>query len=129
MVLSFDGKCVLCNGFVRFVMRHDSNRRLRFASSGTPAGAAIFGAYGQDPDHPVSVVLVDGEQRYGESEAIIRTIEALGGVWRLAAVARAVPRIVRDAAYRYIAANRYRWFGRLDSCPVPDAASAERFLT
>lgn len=129
MVLSFDGNCVLCNGFVRFVMRHDAHRRLRFASSGTPAGAAIFRAYGQDPDNPVTVVLVDGEQRYGESEAILRAVAALGGIWRLALLGRVIPRGLRDAAYRYVAANRYRWFGRLDHCPVPDAATAERFLT
>jgi len=129
MVVSFDGVCVMCNGFVRFLARHDRNRRLRFASSGSNAGAAAFRAVGQDPDRPFSVVLVDGEQRYVESDAIIRSITALGGIWRLAGAARIVPRFVRDATYRIIARNRYRWFGRLDQCPLPDPALGDRFLT
>lgn len=128
MVLAFDGICVLCNGFVRFLMRHDRLERLRFASSGSVGGAAIFAATGQDSSNPVSVVLVDGDSRYLESDAIIRAVMALGGMWRLFAVVRIVPRPLRDAGYRFVARRRYRWFGKLDSCPLPGAAAAGRFL-
>lgn len=128
MVLAFDGICVLCNGFVRFLIRHDPSERFHFASSTSAAGSAIFAAEGQDPDNPVSVVLVDGERRYVESDAIIRALIALGGIWRVAALARIVPRPLRDAGYRFVARNRYRWFGRLDSCPLPNSALANRFL-
>ena len=129
MVLSFDGICVLCNGFVRFLAARDRQGRLRFASSESPAGSAIFIADGQDPNHPVTVVLVDGERRYVESEAIIRSVAALGGAWRLAAIVRVVPGFLRDAIYRLIARNRYRWFGRLDRCPLPGANLVDRFMT
>lgn len=128
MILAFDGVCVLCNGFVRFLIERDHRLRLRFASSATGAGAAIFAAAGQDANNPVSVVLVDGKQRYLESEAIICAVGALGGVWQAAALLRIVPRPLRDAAYRWIARRRYRWFGRLDACPVPAHAIAERFV-
>lgn len=128
MVLAFDGICVLCNGFVRFLIRHDPSEQFHFASSTSAAGSAIFAAEGQDPDNPVSVVLVDGERRYIESDAIIRALIALGGIWRVAALARIVPRPLRDAGYRFVARNRYRWFGRLDSCPLPNSALANRFL-
>ena len=129
MVLAFDGICVLCNGFVAFLLRRDRHGHLRIASSGTPAGAAIFAAAGQDPHNPATVVLVDGAHSHIESEAIIRAVAALGGAWRLVVVARIVPRFLRDAVYRFVARNRYRWFGRLDRCPLPRAEWGDRFLT
>ena len=128
MLIAYDGVCVLCNGFVRFLLRHDRQGRLRFASSATAAGAAIFARAGQDADNPASVVLVDGELRYFESEAIIRAVEALGGGWRAASILRIAPRSLRDAAYRLVARNRYRWFGRLGTCPRPDPNWADRFV-
>jgi predicted DCC family thiol-disulfide oxidoreductase YuxK len=129
MVLSFDGICVLCNGFVRFLAPRDRHGRLRFASSTSAAGAAVFASCGQDAANPATVVLVDGEHSYIESEAIIRAIMALGGGWRLIAVVRAVPRPLRDAAYRAVARNRYRWFGKLDRCSLPGARWADRFVS
>lgn len=128
MILAFDGVCVLCNGFVDFLIRRDPHRRLRFASSTTPAGAAIFAATGQDAAYPVSVILIDGQRRYVQSAAIIRTVEQLGGRWRAVGLLRAVPAIVRDAIYGWVARRRYGWFGRLDACPVPTGATADRFL-
>lgn len=129
MILAFDGVCVLCNGFVRFLLRRDRARRFRFASSDTAKGAAIFAADGQDPSAPISVVLVEGETRWRDSEAIIRAVVALGGRWRAAALLRLVPRPLRDAAYRWVARHRYGWFGRTDACPVPAPGWADRFLT
>ena len=128
MILAFDGICVLCNGFVRFLTRRDRAAALQFASSSSAAGAAIFAAAGQDPGNLVSVVLVDGEHRYTESEAIIRAVMALGGGWRLAGTLRLVPRVLRDATYRFVARHRFAWFGKLDQCPLPGAAMAARFL-
>lgn len=128
MIIAFDGVCVLCNGFVRFLVRRDRRAVLRFASSHSPAGAAIFAETGQDWATPVSVVLVDGSRRTVESDAIIGAVTALGGGWRLAAALRLLPRPLRDVGYRWVARHRYRWFGKLDSCPVPDPAWAARFV-
>lgn len=129
MILAFDGVCVLCNGFVRFLLRRDRAQAFRFASSDSPAGAAIFAADGQDAANPISVVLVEGDQRWRNSEAIIRAVMALGGGWRAAALLRIVPRPIRDAAYRWVARHRYGWFGRTDACPAPAPGWADRFLT
>ena len=129
MILAFDGVCVFCNGFVQFLIRRDPRRRLRFASSTSPAGAALFAASGQDAANPLSVVLVDGERRYAQSAAIIRAIELLGGGWRAAGLLRIVPAIARDAIYGWVARHRYGWFGRLDTCPVPTSATADRFVS
>jgi len=129
----FDGVCNLCHGFVQFVIRHDAAGRFRFASLQSAAGQALLAAAGQphlaapsaDPD---SVVLVAGGRVYTHSAAVLRIAGHLGGAWRLAAVGWLVPRAWRDALYRYVARNRYRWFGRQESCLLPTPALRARFL-
>jgi predicted DCC family thiol-disulfide oxidoreductase YuxK len=128
MIIAFDGVCVLCNGFVRFLLRRDRAGKFRFASSGSRAGVEIFAALGQTPDALTSVVLIDGDRRYTDSDAALRAVAALGGAWRWVAVLRLVPRVLRDGGYRLVARNRYRWFGRTDTCPLPDPVWRDRFL-
>jgi predicted DCC family thiol-disulfide oxidoreductase YuxK len=129
----FDGVCNLCNGFVQFVIRHDSPGRFHFAALQSAAGQALLAAHGQpnlaasaaDPD---SVVLVDGGHVYTHSTAVLRIAKHLGGIWQLAAVGWLLPRAWRDALYRYVAQHRYRWFGRQESCLLPTPALRGRFL-
>lgn len=128
MLIAFDGICVLCNGFVRFLIRRDPEARLRFTTNQSETGAALFAEAGQDARAPTSVILVDGQARYFESDAALRAIAALGGGWRLVSFFRIVPRVLRDTVYRFVARNRYRWFGKLDSCPLPPAEWRERFV-
>jgi predicted DCC family thiol-disulfide oxidoreductase YuxK len=128
MVIAFDGICVLCNGFVRFLLRRDKHHRLQFTTNRSEAGAAIFAATGQQPEKPVSVVLVNDGQYFTESTAALHAIAALGGAWRLVMLFRIVPAPLRDSIYRRVARNRYRWFGKLDHCPVPQREWADRFL-
>lgn len=129
MVIAFDGICILCNRFVAFLLRHDHAATLRFTINQSPYGAEIFARTGQNPAEPVSVIAVDGDHIHTESDAAIAAIAALGGTWRLVRAARLVPRPLRDAAYRFVAARRYRWFGKLDTCPLPDPRFTDRFLT
>lgn len=128
MVIAFDGVCVLCNGFVRFLLRRDRYGRMRFATHQSAAGAALFAATMQNTASPISVVLADGGNLYLESEAALRAIVALGGGWRVAAVLRCVPLPLRNAAYRWVARNRYHWFGKHEVCAVPEPDWARRFL-
>ena len=137
-VIVFDGVCVLCNGWVRFLLRHDRRERYRFAAMQGDSGRALLVANGLDPDDPVSFLLVeydliDRDARASprvstDTDAMRRVLMGLGGVWRIAAVTALLPRRVRDPLYRLVARNRYRWFGRHDACPVPDPAQARRFL-
>lgn len=127
MVVVFDGVCNVCNGFVRFLLRRDPEGRLSFASAQSEYGAAVLADMGERPDDPSTIVLIDGERRYLRSEAVLRAVAALGGVWRVALAGLIVPRFVRDAAYTGFARRRYRWFGRTDVCQAPDPRWRERF--
>jgi predicted DCC family thiol-disulfide oxidoreductase YuxK len=132
-VIVFDGVCVLCNGWVRFLLARDRRQRYRFAPMQGDAGRALLMAHGLNPDDPVSFLLVEYDRGpvprvSTESLAVLRVVAGLGGVWRLAAIARPVPPALRDRAYRVLARHRYRWFGRHQACVVPSAEHAGRFL-
>lgn len=126
-VIVFDGVCVLCNGWVTFLLEHDREGRYRFASMQSEAGRALLAGHGLDPDDPASFLLVDGAHAWTDSDAIRRVLTGLGGVWRLADVIAVVPRAVRDPLYRWLARNRYRWFSTT-ACRVPTEEERARFL-
>ena len=125
-VIVFDGICVICNGWVRLLLKRDHGR-YRFASMQSPAGRALLLAHGLDADDPSSFLLVEQGRAFTDSDAIVRVLAGLGGAWKIAALLVLVPRFVRDPLYRLIARNRYRWFGTT-SCTVPSEAERSRFL-
>jgi predicted DCC family thiol-disulfide oxidoreductase YuxK len=126
-IIVFDGICVLCNGWVRFLLKHDRVGRYRFAAMQSDAGRALLAGHGLDPDDPASFLLVDGHRAWTDSDAIRRVLMGLGGAWRLALGIALVPRGVRDPLYRWIARHRYRWFG-MTACRVPTEEERARFL-
>ena len=131
-IILFDGVCNLCNGFVQFVIRHDAAGRFRFAALQSAAGQAVLTTHGLDAAtvaaEPDSVLLQQGGQLYSHSEAVLRIAQGLGGPWRALLLGRLLPRPWRDAAYRFVARHRYRWFGRQDSCSLPTPELKARFL-
>jgi len=127
-ILVFDGVCLLCSRWVRFILRHDRAARYRFASMQSATGQALLRRHGLDPEDPNSLLLVEGDHAATDSDAILRVLSGFGGFFRLWAMLRAVPRAVRDPAYRWLARNRYRWFGRSATCWLPEPGYARRFL-
>jgi predicted DCC family thiol-disulfide oxidoreductase YuxK len=132
-VIVFDGVCVLCNGWVDFLLRYDRLQRYRFAAMQGDAGRRLLADNGLDPDDPMSFLLIEYDRGPApristDSDAVRRVLVGLGGLWRVAALSVLVPRGLRDLLYRLIARNRYRWFGRHDACLVPDAERMKRFL-
>ena len=127
-IIVFDGDCVLCSSWVRFLLRHDRDARYRFAAMQTRAGRALLVAHGLDPDDPSSFLLVDGEQAWKDTDAIRRVVAGLGGIWRLAHALALLPRGLRDRVYRLVARNRYRWFGRNEACFLPTPEQRARFI-
>jgi predicted DCC family thiol-disulfide oxidoreductase YuxK len=111
----FDGYCVLCSTGASWLMRHGQGR-LTFASAQSPLGAALYRHFGIDPDQ--TYLLISDGMAAGDSTGYLKLCGMLGGVWRLLTVFRLVPRAARDWAYRIVARNRYRWFGKVDQCAL-----------
>jgi predicted DCC family thiol-disulfide oxidoreductase YuxK len=124
-IILFDGVCVLCSRWFRFVTARDADHRFRFVAIQSPDGRAIADRWHIDPDNPDTFVLVANDSAYLRSDAILRVLSGLPG-WRWTGVFRAVPESWRDALYGIIARNRYRWFGRMDACMLPAADDARR---
>lgn len=129
-VIVFDGVCVLCSHWVRFLLKHDRAERYRFAAMQTPTGQALLREHGLDPRAPQSLLLLDGSASYTDTAAIMRVLDSLGARrWRwLARAIPLLPRALRDPLYRFIARHRYRIFGRSDACFVPTPAQRQRFI-
>jgi predicted DCC family thiol-disulfide oxidoreductase YuxK len=128
-VIVFDGVCVLCSGWVQFLLRHDHAGRYCFAAMQSTSGQDLLAAHGLDPADPASFLLIEGGHAFVDTDAIRRVVTGLGGAWRLAHVIACVPRALRDSLYRQVACNRYRWFGRRERCYLPEAAERGRFLS
>ncbi|WP_312912053.1 thiol-disulfide oxidoreductase DCC family protein [Natronosalvus caseinilyticus] len=127
-ILLFDGICNLCNGFVQFVVPRDTDEQFYFASIQSDVGKALCAEHGLPTDELESVVLIEGEDSYVKSGAIIRTASHLGGIYALLSPFRFVPRPVRDWAYDFVANRRYRWFGKKEQCMMPTGDVQSRFL-
>ena len=128
-LMLFDGVCNLCTGSVRFVIARDPAARIRFASMQSPAGQAILRDLGLPTDRFESFLFIDGGTVHDKSCAALRVARYLPQPWKaLAVLARVVPRPLADLAYRLVARNRYRLFGRRDTCMLPEPDVKARFL-
>ena len=124
----FDGVCNLCNGFVRFVIARDPGAHFRFAALSSPAAGRVLADAGVQLPIPDTIVLVEDGVVYYRSDAPLRVARRLTFPWPLAYGLIVVPRFIRDRVYDFIAARRYRWFGRRDVCMVPTPELQQRFL-
>jgi len=133
-IILYDGVCGLCNRMVQFLLIHDKAGRLRFASLQSDFAAQVLGRHGFDAKDLDTVHVVENYDQPGErvlqrSDAILRAGRELGGFWGASSsVAGVVPRALRDLVYRLVATNRYRMFGKYDSCMLPDPNQRSRFL-
>lgn len=127
-IVLFDGVCNLCSGSVQFILKRDPEARFRFASLQSDFGQKIQAEHGLDPRELGSVLLLEDGRLYRESDAALRIVRSLSGAWKLLSVFRIVPRPIRDGVYRLIARNRYRWFGKSETCWLPTPVLRGRFL-
>lgn len=128
-VLLFDGVCNLCNHSVQWVLRHDARGQFRFAALQSDPGRSLLLRFGLNAEQLDSVVLIDRDRAYIRSDAPLEVLYKLGGAWAWFYPLKALPRSWRDAAYDWIARNRYRWFGRREACMMPRPEWKERFLS
>lgn len=122
----FDGICVLCSSGASFLMRHDHADRVAFASAQSDLGAALYRHFNMPIDE--SYLLIADGRGFTKSEGYFRLLRDLGGAWRLLAIGRVVPRVLRDWIYDVVARNRYRWFGKADYCTLLTPDQRARML-
>jgi len=127
-VLLFDGVCSLCNHTVDFVLRVERSNKLKFASLQSPYGQSVLKKLNLDPVNFKSFILQEGENFFTESTAVIRISKHLGGLWPIFQILLVIPKFIRDAVYGVIAKNRYKWFGKRDTCRLPTPEERSRFL-
>ena len=127
-VVLFDGVCNLCNDVVQFVIAQDPQGKLAFASLQSAVGQQFLQHHRLPTADFDSFVLIDGDKVYTESTAALNLLKVLGGKWKPFGMLLVVPRLIRDAVYRLIARNRYRWFGRKEACLMPTPNLRSRFL-
>jgi predicted DCC family thiol-disulfide oxidoreductase YuxK len=120
-IVVFDGLCNLCSGGARWFLQHPSEPPFHLVPMQSEVGRTLLARHGYDPDDPLTFLVLDGERCITQSDAWIHLVAAAGGAWRLAHAARVIPRPLRDVVYRLIARNRYRWFGRRNSCYLAPA--------
>jgi predicted DCC family thiol-disulfide oxidoreductase YuxK len=126
-ILFFDGVCNLCNGAVRFIIRHDKKGFFRFASLQSEAAQRMLPEYG-DLKKFDSVILLENGQLFQKSAAVLKVLNHLPWYWKWTQVFWIIPKSIRDVVYDGIANNRYRWFGKRDTCMIPTLELAARFL-
>ncbi|HEX2976778.1 MAG TPA: DCC1-like thiol-disulfide oxidoreductase family protein [Bacteroidales bacterium] len=127
-IIFFDGVCNLCNALVRFIIKIDKKKLIRFSPLQSAPARERLSEFGIDGNKASSVIYISGNKAYFKSEAILRLFHDTGGIWRSAGIFRIIPRFLRDALYDVIAKNRYRVFGRKDKCMVPTPDVRSRFL-
>ncbi|CAH8771246.1 thiol-disulfide oxidoreductase DCC family protein [Paenibacillus dendritiformis] len=128
VLLLMDGECLLCHSLTRFMIKRDAKRRFRFAALQSEAGRYVLERAGRSGRLPDSFVMVQGAACYTKSEAALRVCREVGGLWRLLYGCIAVPAPVRDWAYDFIAARRYRWFGRRGACLLSVPEMMDRWI-
>lgn len=127
-IILFDAECVLCSANAQFILRQDRRAHFRLASLQGDAGAALCRAHGLDPADPDTIIVAEGDRVWRNSDAVLRIYTGLGWPWRLAGIARLIPRGLRDPVYLWVARNRYRLFGRRQSCWMPQPEFRDRLL-
>jgi predicted DCC family thiol-disulfide oxidoreductase YuxK len=130
-IVVYDGVCLLCSRWIRFLLEHDREGRYQFAAMQSESGRNLLQSHGLDPDSPFSMLLVESGNGYTDTTAIARVLRRLPQRrWHWLSVAMsATPPGLRDWAYRLIARNRYHLFGRSEQCFVPTPEQRSRFMS
>ena len=126
MVVFFDGVCNLCQYSVRYLLKHDKKKVLKFASiQGQYAKKTLSAEHLKNLE---SLLFYNKKILYKKSTAILKLSTVLGGWHKLLLVGYILPQFIRDNLYSFVAKNRYRWFGKQDYCRIPTKDLQDRFL-
>ena len=126
MIVLFDGGCNLCSKSVQFIIKRDPHNQFLFASLQSEMGKSLLEKH--HLSEVDSVVLIKEDMYYMESDAALEICRHLSSGWKLLAILKVIPSSIRDPLYQFVARNRYRWFGKQDSCMLPTEEMKKRFL-
>jgi predicted DCC family thiol-disulfide oxidoreductase YuxK len=127
-IVLFDGVCNFCNSWVNFTINHDKRNFFQFAPLQSEKAIELLEKHGVDKAKTESVIVIENGKAYTYSTAALRIAKGLGGIWSLAYAFIVVPKFIRDGIYKWIAKNRYKWFGEKDQCMIPTPDIRARFL-
>lgn len=128
ILILFDGVCNLCNGAVQFIIKRDGKARFRFAPLQSAYGKSQLIRFKLDPNSLHSIVVIEEGRAFEQSDAALRIVKHLEGVWKIFMVFKILPKFLRDACYNLISSHRYTIFGKDDSCMIPSAELKARFV-
>ncbi len=128
-IILFDGVCNLCNASVQFIIKHDKKDIFRFVALQSELGQEIIKHIGVDIQNVDCIILYEpGVAYYYKSEAALEIAKNLGGIYYFASLFKIIPSALRDKLYDYVAKNRYRWYGKRESCMLPTPELKAKFL-
>ncbi|MGB3006695.1 MAG: thiol-disulfide oxidoreductase DCC family protein, partial [Chitinophagaceae bacterium] len=127
-VILFDGVCNFCNYWVNFTIKKDKKKILRFAPLQGETAKRLIADYKINHTTLSSVIFIDNGKAYTQSSAALRICKHLDNGWKLFYGLIIIPKFIRDPIYNIIARNRYKWFGKKDTCMIPTPELKERFL-
>jgi predicted DCC family thiol-disulfide oxidoreductase YuxK len=128
-IILFDGVCNLCNSAVQFIIKHDKKDVFRFVALQSDKGQEIMAYIGIDPKNIDSIVLYEpGVAYYYKSDAVLQIAKGLHGIYSIGVIFKILPNRIRNQLYDYIAKNRYKWYGKKESCMIPATDLKIKFL-
>lgn len=127
-IILFDGVCNLCNASVNFIIKHDKKAHFKFASLQSDAAKELLLQYNSKNINYDSIILIENASLYIKSTAALRISRNLNGSYKLLYAFIIIPTFIRDWVYNYIAKNRFKWYGKKDSCMIPTPELKNRFL-
>mgnify|MGYP003332626101 CR=1 FL=1 len=128
-IIFFDGVCNLCQASVQFILTRDKKAVFSFSSLQSNYAIQLLKEKNMDTTSLKTFILVDDDSIYTRSTAALKVVKQLGGLWPLLYGFIIVPPFIRDAVYNWIASNRYRWFGKQETCWLPREEWKNRFLS
>jgi predicted DCC family thiol-disulfide oxidoreductase YuxK len=126
-IILFDGVCNFCDSSVQFIIKRDPEGIYKFAALQSEAGLKLLKEF-NIPEILDSIVLIEGQHYYKKSDAAIRIARNFKGLWKHLGLLTILPLPMRDYLYDIIARNRYKWFGKKESCMLPSTDFRSRFL-
>lgn len=128
-IILFDGVCNFCNSGINYVIAHDKNKTFKFSPLQSQTGIELQQKFKITPIDLNTILLIKNDKIYNKSTAVLCIAKELNSISKLLFIFIIVPKPLRDIVYSYIAKNRYKWFGKKDTCMIPTDDVKSRFLS